>query len=78
MVFFKTMPEWPHEYIVENKVEANLFIGAGKLIRVFGYECQNYKQQLTYFEEDGLGYWTMVAPIEETTLIKSSKKVEIL
>jgi len=33
-----------------------------------------YKKKITYFDEDGLVYWTMGAPIEETTIINRCTK----
>jgi len=36
--YAKTMPKWPHEYIVKYKVDNNLFIAAVKHIREFGYQ----------------------------------------
>jgi len=72
--FAKTMPEWPHEYIVRSNVEENLFLLLVQHIRANGYEGKFYKTAITYFEEDGLVYWTMGSPIEETTIINRCKK----
>ena len=47
--FAKTMPEWPHEYIVR--------------------EGRVYARVITYYEEAGMAYWTMGAPLHETTII---------
>jgi hypothetical protein len=71
--FAKTMPEWPHEYIVRSNVDENLFVLLVRHIRVNGYEGKFYKTAITYFEEDGLVYWTMGSPIEETTIINRCK-----
>lgn len=68
------MPEWPHEYIVKDKVDQNLFVELVTHIREFGYLGLYYQTKLTYFEEDGLVYWTMGAPIEETIIINRCKK----
>lgn len=72
--FAKTMPEWPHEYIVRSNVDENLFVLLVQHIRANGYEGKFYKTAITYFEEDGLVYWTMGSPIEETTIINRCKK----
>ena len=72
--FAKTMPEWPHEYIVKNKVDQRLFIETVRHIREFGYKNYFYDKPLTYFEEDSLIYWTMGAPINETTIINRCTK----
>lgn len=72
--FAKTMQEWPHEYIVKNEVDERLFMETVRHIREFGYEGMFYKKSLIYFDEDGLTYWTMGAPVEETTIINRAKK----
>ena len=72
--FAKTMPEWPHEYIVREKVDKVLFEALVRHIRQYGFEGRFYQRVLTYFAEDGLLYWTMGAPIEETTIINRCKE----
>lgn len=72
--YAKTMPEWPHEYIVRGKVDENLFVETVKHIREFGYQGSFYQKPITYFEDDDLVYWTMGAPIDETTIINRCKK----
>ena len=72
--YAKTMPQWPHEYIVRNKGNENLFVQFVKHIREFGYLGTFYQKRLIYFEEDGLVFWTMGAPIEETIIINRCKK----
>jgi hypothetical protein len=39
-----------------------------------GYEGDFYKMKITYYDEDGLVYWTMGAPLSETTIINRCKK----
>ena len=69
-VFAKTYAAtWPHHYIKRERVDEDLFIQMVKHIRRFGYEGRFYKKKITYFEEDGYVFWTMGAPIEETTII---------
>ena len=65
----KTMPEWPHEYLVRGRVDPRLFEDLVRHIRSQGYEGRFYHKKLTYYEEDGLVYWTMGAPVAETTII---------
>lgn len=72
--YAKTMPKWPHEYIVRERVDEKLFIDLVTHIRAYGYTGKFYKKEIVYFEEDGLIYWTMGAPIEETTIINRCKK----
>ena len=72
--FAKTMPEWPHEYIVRERVDRVLFEALVRHIRQHGFEGRFYQRVLTYFAEDGLLYWTMGEPIEETTIINRCKE----
>lgn len=73
--FAKTYAKtWPHEYIVRKNVDDNLFIQFVEHIRKYGYQGFFYKNQMTYFEKDGLIYWTMGAPIEETIIINRTQK----
>lgn len=72
--FAKTMPEWPHEYIVRYQVDSVLFDALVRYIRQHGFEDHFYQRVLTYFHEDGLLYWTMGEPIEETIIINRCKE----
>ena len=72
--FAKTMPEWPHEYIVRERVDEELFVRLVRHIRQHGFEGRFYQRVLTYFAEEGLLYWTMGEPIEETTIINRCKE----
>ncbi len=67
--FAKTMPEWPHEYIVRGRVDEALFEELVLHVREHGREGRFYEKVITYFEEAGLVYWTMGAPVPETTVI---------
>ncbi len=72
--FAKTMPKWPHEYIVRDKVDEELFVEMVQHIRKHGYEGSFYKRKITYFDEDGLVYWTMGEPLDQTVIINRCKK----
>ena len=72
--YAKTMPEWPHEYIVRGRVDEGLFVSLVRHIREHGYEGRFYQKPITYFDEDGLVYWTMGEPIEETTIVNRCTK----
>jgi hypothetical protein len=72
--FAKTMPEWPHEYIVRDRVDESLFEALVCHIRTHGFEGRFYRRVLTYYEEDGLLYWTMGEPTEETIIINRCRK----
>jgi len=73
--FAKTMPQWPHEYTVRKfedpKDEQIMFEQAVAFIRANG-DCRMFEptgKSSVYFDIDGRQYWTMGAPIEETTII---------
>ena len=72
--FAKTMPKWPHEYIVRDRVDRDLFIRLVQHIREHGYEGQFYSRSITYFDEDGMTYWTMGEPVDETIIINRCPK----
>ena len=63
------MPEWPHEYIVRDRVDQALFEGLVVHIRTHGCQGRFYEKTITYYEEAGLVYWTMGAPLHETTIV---------
>ncbi len=65
---------WPHEYIVRERVDEGMFVMLVKHIRAHGYEGRFYRKPITYFDEDGLVYWTMGAPIEETIIVNRCTK----
>jgi len=67
--FAKTMPEWPHEYIVRERVDERLFEDLVRHIRGHGREGRFYERVLIYYEEAGMVYWTMGAPLTETTIV---------
>lgn len=72
--YAKTMPLWPHEYIVRGRVDESLFLGLVVHIRAYGYQGSFYQRTMTYFDDGGMTFWTMGAPIEETTIINRCKK----
>ena len=72
--YAKTMPEWPHEYIVRENVDENLFVQLVNHIRTNGYEGNFYNKKITYYDLGGLVYWTMGEPIDKTTIINRCKK----
>jgi hypothetical protein len=72
--FAKTMPLWPHEYIVRRNVDEGLFVQLVEHIRANGYAGSFYNLPITYLDHDGMTYWTMGAPIEETIIINRCRK----
>jgi len=62
-IFAKTYAKtWPHEYLVKEKVDVELFFEMVNHIRQSGYDGRFYNVTIRYFEEDGMVYWTMVPP----------------
>ncbi|MBN1812564.1 MAG: hypothetical protein JXA14_12065 [Anaerolineae bacterium] len=72
--FAKTMPEWPHEYIVRQRVDETLFLQLVRHIRARGYEGKFYQRSITYYDDRGMVYWTMGSPIDETTIVNRCRK----
>ena len=73
--FAKTYAKtWPHEYIVRDRVDEGLFVNLVHHFRTLGYEGRFYRKSITYFDEDGMVYWTMGEPIDITTIINRCKK----
>jgi len=72
--FAKTMPQWPHEYILRHRVDEKIFDRLVRHIRANGHEEAYYTEKYIYFEEDGMLYWTMGEPIEETDIINRCRK----
>jgi hypothetical protein len=71
--YAKTMPEWPHEYIVRERVDEALFVELVLHIRKHGYEGKFYSRTMVYFDQDGYTYWTMGSPLEETIIINRTQ-----
>jgi hypothetical protein len=72
--FAKAIPEWPHEYIVRNRVDENLFVMLVQHIRSQGYENKFYEKTFTYYDHGGMVYWTMGEPLRDTTIINRCRK----
>ena len=65
---------WPHEYIVRERVDEGMFVLLVEHIRAHGYEDNFYAKRITYFDEDGMVYWTMGSPIEKTIIVNRCQK----
>lgn len=61
----------PHEYTVRNwRPEADDdFLKAASGIREFGDEQNFYQSTYVYFDLDGMKYWTMGEPLNETVVL---------
>jgi hypothetical protein len=66
------MPERPHEYIVRDQVEEELYEALVVHIRAHGVEGRFCERAITYYEAAGIVYWTMGVPLHETTIVIST------
>lgn len=74
-IFAKTYAKtWPHEYIVRDRVDENTFVEFVRHIRDHGYLGKFYSKDMIYFDDANMVYWTMGAPIEDTTIINRCRK----
>ena len=56
--FAKTYaPRWPHEYIVQEEVDGELFEELAQHVDEHGYESHFYQSKQIYFDHDGHTYW---------------------
>lgn len=68
--FAKTYAKtWPHEYLVRDRVDEDLFVDMVTHIRTHGYQGTFYRRKITYFDEAGHVYWTMGEPLDECKII---------
>lgn len=59
-IFAKTYAKtWPHEYIVQEKVDNDLYLKLAEYIDTYGHEEYFYTKKMTYFNYDGNVYWHM-------------------
>ena len=81
-IFAKTYADtWPHEYIVQEQVDNELFLEFANYIDKFGYEDYFYKMKQTYFKYNSLTYWHMeniINRCEEKDTYRYRKEMEIL
>lgn len=45
------------------------------LFSAYGYQGSFYQKEITYYDEGGLVYWTMGAPLEDTVIVNRCRKV---
>jgi hypothetical protein len=76
--YAKTMPQWPHEYTVRGwrpDLERQFFefvalIRHDGIVKPWPPDVPTPRYYHTYLSLDGWEYWTMGAPVLETTVIK--------
>ncbi len=58
--FAKTYAEtWPHEYIVQEKVDSEIFLELANHVDKYGYTEKFYQKIVIYFDYNGYTYWHM-------------------
>ena len=67
--FAKTMPHDPHEYTVRKWGDPEEFEAAVVFIREQGYDDLYKRRWYRAYDLDGWKYWTMGAPVGQTTII---------
>jgi len=65
----------PHQYTIKGwrPDREREFIQAVKIIRALGKPERFWKQTFIYLYIDGLKYWTMGAPVNETTVLNRAE-----
>lgn len=59
-IFAKTYAKtWPHEYIVQERVDNELYLKLANHIDEFGYVDYFYQTKQIYFNYNGFTYWHM-------------------
>jgi hypothetical protein len=79
--FARTMPQWPHEYTVRawrpdlerDFCDFVVLIRREGVVKPWPRDGATPCYHHTYLELDGWEYWTMGAPVPETTVINRAK-----
>jgi len=71
--FAKTMPQWPHWYVVRKNCIDDEFVSFAVFIRNNGEVRPWGPYMHVYVDIDCFTYWTMGNPIEETTIINRAE-----
>jgi hypothetical protein len=74
--FAKTVPNWPHFYIVEKDLsDAAAFRAARVFVKEFGYIGKFFDRDVCYFDAEGWTYWAspLVEPIESQYMLNRCK-----
>jgi hypothetical protein len=68
--FAKSMPQIPHAYVVREKCrDDEEFCKAVLFIRQWGQPRKFFRKTFLYLDVGAYSYWTMGAPVFETTII---------
>jgi hypothetical protein len=71
--FAKTMPQWPHWYLVRAKCDDDTFSKFVSFIYTNGYVRAWHDREFTYLDIDDYSYWTTGNPVDQTTIINRAK-----
>ena len=73
-IFAKTMPDIPHWYVRLRDCDPVEFAWMVAFVRRAGYlGSWRGRQPLRYWELDGWRYWSMGAPVAETTIVNRGR-----
>ena len=68
-IFAKTYAStWPHEYVVRDQVDEDVFVECVRYIRANGYQGKFYTSDITYLDYANRVYWTMALLSKELRL----------
>ncbi len=70
----KSLPEWPHEYLLRRQADDAEFVQLARHIRKHGYVGHYYFMRTTYYEDRGLVYCAMGATPETMGMIFRCRK----
>jgi hypothetical protein len=74
--FAKSVPNWPHFYIVQNELADQAAFQASKqFVREFGRDGKFFDMDVRYYEADGWTYWTsqLGKPLESQYMLNRCK-----
>lgn len=72
--FAKSMAKIPHEYIVRERIKDDESFNALILyIRSNGVKERFFSKEFVYWYNGEYKYWTMGAPVDETTIINRAR-----
>jgi hypothetical protein len=74
--FAKSVPNWPHFYIVEKDLsDTGAFRAARTFVKEFGYLGKFFNRDVCYFDAEGWTYWAspLVEPIESRYMLNRCK-----
>src|SRR5574338_991181 len=68
---------WPHEFLSREHCGGFLFNLLVRHILTHGYEAMLYGRLIMYINDHGMGYWTIAASVEETTIVNRFSREDL-